>query len=1465
MPMPGHFEQVPRDGTKQSERFLPALDSDYVKVDERSIRELLAFSQGYGRQLKYYDAQNQEAGDWSGFLGDLDLDDVVAYLEGPEEFSAEQARKFSRPHFALFLVFLKLFDRTRKELNLFTRRHLDFYYRQVLRMTHRPSVPDRVHVLVDLASDTEQLLLPSGTALSAGTDSSEQNLVYLTDREIVVNHAQVDQIRSLYVDKKRTGIRETREDHHGPQTEAFLRMLEVALGEPDPGDSLPLYPFEPGRGKKVDYDLLVKLHDLVDFVGNEKDGLAMPMHEFRDLMLRKRRREGEGKEWEEVNSILQEAGQSLDRNFRLNPQDPKDFQTNLRKALGGPPNLDHFYDGLPEVKSIEEAYEHRNRVDVRRFIQDKLHLRPERFDRMMEIKLRVENEWQEINRLLERAGERKRKDPGYQLLVPDQRAARDFDKNLQTVLSSPQFSRFEGIDGIAKFHQAFLAVEEFFFMPAEIFSFIMTVVRKEVSSKWQWETVYQNAADAHAEKIYTRRRNALAEAHKTSGLDGMFRLALGEKISSTAGSSLLEKLEPFVPKETDYAYLKEVVAANASLTDWDRVYRILEIAQRNREDFKKPVPWKEDWLSLWPQEDATAVRVQSRLPDDHAMARWKTFGQGQLSAVEAPPSAGFGWALSSPLLVLTQGTRTIELTLAFSPEKFDLKKIRSLLAPANQSTKATFSPFQIQVSTATGWLEPAATEIRWKDNEMGNYPELSANQGSDLVPLKALRFSLTLDKAQAPLTLPKQELHGLNASWPVVRLMLKPVWEENYRQTGRGRYVTHYQTFRDLVLLRIHLGVKVDDFGSFRIQNDEGILDAKRPFEPFGLNPSTGSRFYLGHSELASKKLDELSFKIEWLAPPKDLSIHYRNYLDTDIKDNASFKAQISEVDHRQLIPFSDPQPLFEMPDAQKLRELRLVRKIQPAPPGSPPATNILLSDDLRDWSCYLQWELQSPDFQHQAYPTVAIKRSVEMAAALVREPSKVTAEAFQVNPPYTPRIKRLTLGYTSTEKIILEPEGKTSGGGKAFHLHPFGYRAVEPEVGPPGCRFLPEYNFEGELFLGLTKVRPPQNLALLFQMAEGSADPDLTPEPVQWSYLSANRWFPLHRGNILLDATRGLINSGIIEFALPPAEPSTLLSPSLYWIRAAVLTNSHTVCDTIAIHAQAVAATFENRNNAPDHLSTPLSANRITDLVNRQPMILGLRQPYTSFGGDNEESDQQFYVRVSERLRHKQRAVTQWDYERLVLEHFPQIYKVKCLTADLSARPEDHGQVEVVVVPDIRNRLPFDPFEPKAATDLIADIESYLKDKTSSFARVKVRNARYLPVKVRLGVRFHSGKDEGFYQKQLNEELNRFLSPWAYQEGADLVFGEKIFANSIINFVDQRPYVDFVAELKLFISEDGKTFRPVPVSGSEGYYVAAGRPDGVLVAARQHEFDLISEGGYEAKEFTGINYLKIELDFVVG
>ena len=70
--------------------------------------------------------------------------------------------------------------------------------------------------------------------------------------------------------------------------------------------------------------------------------------------------------------------------------------------------------------------------------------------------------------------------------------------------------------------------------------------------------------------------------------------------------------------------------------------------------------------------------------------------------------------------------------------------------------------------------------------------------------------------------------------------------------------------------------------------------------------------------------------------------------------------------------------------------------------------------------------------------------------------------------------------------------------------------------------------------------------------------------------------------------------------------------------------------------------------------------------------------------------------------------------------------------------------------------------------------------------------------------VEFHKGYDRGFYEKQLVKEIIEFLSPWAYQDGKDVVFGGKIHRSVILNFIEERAHVDFVTDFKMnhFVDE---------------------------------------------------------------
>lgn len=64
---------------------------------------------------------------------------------------AYQLTKYSKhtPHYTLFLSFLKLLNIAKEKFNEFTKKHLDFYYKDVLRIQNQNAKPDYVHLVVE--------------------------------------------------------------------------------------------------------------------------------------------------------------------------------------------------------------------------------------------------------------------------------------------------------------------------------------------------------------------------------------------------------------------------------------------------------------------------------------------------------------------------------------------------------------------------------------------------------------------------------------------------------------------------------------------------------------------------------------------------------------------------------------------------------------------------------------------------------------------------------------------------------------------------------------------------------------------------------------------------------------------------------------------------------------------------------------------------------------------------------------------------------------------------------------------------------------------------------------------------------------------------------------------------------------------------------------------------------------------
>lgn len=411
-------------------------------------------------------------------------------------------------------------------------------------------------------------------------------------------------------------------------------------------------------------------------------------------------------------------------------------------------------------------------------------------------------------------------------------------------------------------------------------------------------------------------------------------------------------------------------------------------------------------------------------------------------------------------------------------------------------------------------------------------------------------------------------------------------------------------------------------------------------------------------------------------------------------------------------------------------------------------------------------------------------------------------------NEPWTPIIKDISLDYTATA-VAADID--------LIHLYPYTgtYKPEELELQP---MLFPTFCDEGNLFIGLKDYKPGSNLNILFQLAEATADSESEREELQWFYLENNNWKLLRTGfEVLDDDTNGLTTSGIVKFALPAnmTNENSILPKGLHWIKAAIPQNSKTVSEIIGIHTQAIKASFAAAaDNDLLRLSGSLPAGSVAKLKEADALVKKIEQPYESFGGRIPEAENHFYIRTSELLRHKNRAIQKFDYERITLEAFPAVFKVKCINHSyaldahryINDFPVAPGYVLIAVIPDLNQLKAARSFEPKAPVSLLESIEATLKKLTSPFVRLRIMNPRYEKVNFCLRVKLLPGKDEVYYKEELKKDISEFLAPWAIGEYDKLAFGQPIDRSDIIRFLESRDYLDYIVDLKMVHADTAGT-----------------------------------------------------------
>jgi len=839
-------------------------------------------------------------------------------------------------------------------------------------------------------------------------------------------------------------------------------------------------------------------------------------------------------------------------------------------------------------------------------------------------------------------------------------------------------------------------------------------------------------------------------------------------------------------------------------------------------------------------------------------------------------NAEVGFAISSPMLELHEGLRTVIITIDFESDTTDTESEDSIYTP-----DVLQRVISVQASGKEDWISPI--ELRINENleeeseAQGEDDEenVSTNQYTETLSKNKLKlvFQLTQEDDALVNYNPEFLLKKYDTKSPIVRFLI---------DTGTSAGLSLYKELAVRIVNKITIRVEVEDARKVIAENDNGLLKTVKPFYPFTPLPKVGSNFSINYPEAFAKNWEEFKVRFTWKDAPSDFSDWYTGYLKS--QELATSKLQY-EKDAIGVAQGANTTRIINTKDdfiATKsilYKEIWRHLEITEDENGNPDGEGVqLLFRELPEteenptggYECMMQFSnLENTEIGKSGPVRMTLQQSFlhKLYPRLYAISLMSRNEAMPIpNEPYTPIAENISINYTAQEQITITTrnlpiEREDISVKKAtklfeerriqlFHEHPFGFaeehnflKVMQYIKGIRGTytqtkistQLVPKYCRGGQLFIGLENAEPLQSISLLIQVLEGSENPlvnsFLENETVDWSVLCSNGWKNL-KEHIIADSTDNFLSSGIIKISLPreTTKNNTLLPENLIWLKAEMNKTYDAVCKVMNIHTQAVVAKFENNENEVSHLETGLPSETIKKLMVRVPQIRSVSQPYNSFGGTPEESDENFYRRISERLRHKNRAITLWDYEHLILQKYPEIYKVKCLNHTADSNFNAAGHVSIVVIPDTVNKNVFDKFEPRVSQGLINKVKKYINTLNSMHVEAEVINPNYEKVNVDLEVQFYEGLDKSFYRKQLEQDIIKFLSPWAYDDTKEVEFGVTLHKSVLIDYLEKLDYVDYLQNVVITKGNNEKPLNSVSPSD----------PKSILVSAKKHKIKTV-------------------------
>ncbi len=870
------------------------------------------------------------------------------------------------------------------------------------------------------------------------------------------------------------------------------------------------------------------------------------------------------------------------------------------------------------------------------------------------------------------------------------------------------------------------------------------------------------------------------------------------------------------------------------------------------EDFSIDILYENNILPTQTSRSGSGLKQTEDFPS--------TFGEekpGHLLSEGSVRLSDVGFLVSSPSLILEKGRQTIHLTFKITPDSYNESKslFDSLLyqeieqKSRSSSDKEKFrnrvvsqffsDSFLIYITDIEGWkqIEHSKSGINSEDH--------------------TLRIDIPLNEQNDSLVPFDKEIHegDYKTNWPCIKLVLNN--DAQYHP---------YRILKNIIIEEINIKATVLGVSKLTLSNSAGNLDTSIPFTPFGPSPVVGSFLRIQNPLILQKNLSHLKFNISWLGLPQErggFSGYFRAYPKPPRNDDykALFtqnKNRIStgEIQNQQVIELFETKGDFLTNEKEITVNLENFRFKNQAS---------LQPNETDKNATPLYMVLKSPVFAfgHQIFSEIYAKAALKMSRFRKKNidlPSQ----------PYTPVIERLSVNYTNiSREVMLRKQEDTTSDIKLIHIYPFGHVQVFP--GPVSNRsfLLPRINHKGNLCIGLTQINARNMVSIGFELVPAVYEHTVINVPkVNWQYLLNNEWEPFD-GLLLEDGTNGLIRSGVIKIRIPEFVQynNTRLPQGKFWIRA-VYDGKETLNSRIKnVFTQAVAVS--SSDEVDESLLSTEKALKIKKISSGSKKgILEITGPVALKLNELTENVDSFYSRISEQLRHKNRVVTNWDVERIVLDRFNQIEKVRVYGRN--SHPEElvkGSNLQIVLIPKISLSEGKKLQTTKIDFSTLLEVKEYISQFVSPYLNIEVSNPVYEQIKVRCSVKFNDIHKSGYCKNLLNNELISFLSPGIETEMIEKGFDESFSKSEILNFIESRSYVDFVTEFSVLqLVEVQGNYKIIDTAKiqkiNELRTISA---YAILTSAPEHQIEIIENEKTISPEISGIGDLSIGADFVIS